>query len=93
MDAQAVAFVIVFDCPAGRLVHWRSALSVPAALTYVPGAQPDHGVQLGALAAVLNMPVAHAMHVGSTVAVPTILTRSPGTHSVHGAQAVAGSPS
>jgi len=60
-----------------------------AALTYVPGTQFVHGVQVSAFAIALNPPLAHAMHVRSVVGLPVVRTSSPGTQLVIGAQAVA----
>ena len=59
-------------------------------LTYVPGSQVLHGVQLVAFAVVLNVPLAHAVHVWSVVAVPLAATACPGTQLVHATHAVAG---
>jgi len=84
------AFDVVFICPTGHVVHCRSSIEVPAALTYVPGTQFVHGVHVSAFATALNPPLAHAMHVRSVVGLPGVRTSSPGTQLVIGAQAVAG---
>ena len=71
-------------------VHCWSATVVPVMLTYVPGSQVLHGVQLIAFVVVLKVPLAHAVHVWSVVAVPLAATACPCTQLVHATHAVAG---
>lgn len=87
---QPLAFVVVLVCPAGQVVHWRSATAVPVVLTKLPGEQFVQTAQVAALAVVLKVPLAHAAHVRLLVAVPFAVRDCPDTQLVHGTQAVAG---
>jgi hypothetical protein len=63
-------------------------MAVPAALTYVPGWQSVHAVQLAALLVVLKVPLAQAAQVWSAVAVPGAAMLWPATQLVHATHAV-----
>jgi len=71
---QLVAFEVELNAPAAQGAHWRSAVVVPDALTYVPGAHVVQGVQLVAFDVELNVPLVHAAHVRSVVALPSVAT-------------------
>jgi hypothetical protein len=63
--------------PAAQAAHWRSALTLPGVLTYLPGAQVLQGVQLASLVVVLKLPLAHPAHpahVRSAVAEGVLVT-------------------
>jgi len=76
--------------PLAQASHRRSAIALPAVLTYVPAAQVDHAVQLGAFVVVLYVPLAQPVQVRFAVALPAKTTDCPGTQLVQATQAVAG---
>lgn len=82
--------MVVLVCPGWHVVHWRSREGVPDTLTYVPGWQVLHAVQLAAFGAALKAPVVHAVHRRSVVALPLAATNCPAMQVVHAAHGVAG---
>jgi hypothetical protein len=64
---HSLAFSTVENLPVGQPSHWRSALVVPCAKTYEPGAQLRHSVHDAALLMVLNAPLAQLAQLRSRV--------------------------
>lgn len=66
--------------PLGHVVHSRFAVALPAALTYVPGAQSLHTAQLVWFAIAVKLPAAQAVQVRFTVSEGVFETYLPGSH-------------
>lgn len=92
-SVQDAAFAVALNVPAGQASHVRSAVALPGALTYVPGAQFDHARHIARFSVALKLLLGQAAHVRSAFAEGAFNAWVPAAHVDHAAQAVEGSPS
>lgn len=88
--SHALAFCVVLKVPDAQPLQVRSAVVLPSTLTYVPGWQVLHALQLAALVVELYVPLVQALHARSVVAEPAVATAKPAAHCVHAMQLLAG---